>query len=77
MVMCYIVIHFLNSEQETQIINYKMQQFKLLPGLATAYAIRFALYHVMSLYQEAQKRISAGDLSIYQRYDLQEMYFFL
>lgn len=62
--LCYIVIHFLNSEQETQIINYKMQQFKLLPGLATAYAIRFALYHVMSLYQEAQKRISAGDLSI-------------
>lgn len=41
-----------------------MQQFKLLPGLATAYAIRFALNHVMSLYQEAQKRISAGDLSI-------------
>lgn len=56
--------HLKPGEQETQIINYKMQQFKLLPGLATAYAIRFALYHVMSLYQEAQKRISAGDFSI-------------
>lgn len=58
------VIHSFNSEQETQIINYKMQQYKLLPGLATAYAIRFALYHVKSLYQETQKRISTGDFSI-------------
>ena len=53
-----------NREPETQIIDYKTQQYKLLPGLAMAYASKFAFDHVWTSFQERQKKIAAGDLSI-------------
>ena len=53
-----------NREPETQIIDYKTQQHKLLPGLAMAYASKFAFDHVWRSFQERQKKIAAGDLSI-------------
>ena len=53
-----------NREPETQIIDYKTQQYKLLPGLAMAYASKFAFDHVWRSFQERQKKIAAGDLSI-------------
>ncbi|XP_058950187.2 peroxisomal acyl-coenzyme A oxidase 1-like [Pocillopora verrucosa] len=52
------------GEPETQIIDYKTQQYKLLPGLAMAYASKFAFDHVWRSFQERQKKIAAGDLSI-------------
>ncbi|XP_068705320.1 peroxisomal acyl-coenzyme A oxidase 1-like [Montipora foliosa] len=55
--------HLKPGEQETQVIDYKTQQYKLLPGLATAYAFRFAFHHMKTLHQETQKKISLGDLS--------------
>lgn len=53
-----------NSEPESQIIAYKTQQYKLLPGLAMAYATKFTFDHVWRLFNEAQKKIAAGDLSM-------------
>ena len=55
---------FTCSEPEPQIIDYKTQQYKLLPGLAMAYALKFAFDHVWSLFQETQKKIATGDLSM-------------
>ena len=53
-----------SSEPETQIMDYKTQQYKLLPGLAMAYATKFTFDHVWRLFQETQKKIAAGDLSM-------------
>ena len=53
-----------NSEPESQIIAYKTQQYKLLPGLAMAYATKFTFDHVWRLYEEMQKKIAAGDFSM-------------
>lgn len=55
---------FNGSEPEAQIIAYKTQQYKLLPGLAMAYATKFTSDHVWRLFQEMQKKISAGDFSM-------------
>ncbi|KAL9961620.1 hypothetical protein ACROYT_G030602 [Oculina patagonica] len=52
------------GEPEAQIIAYKTQQYKLLPGLAMAYAIKFTFDHVWRLFQEMQKKIAAGDFSM-------------
>lgn len=60
----YIYIFYVNSDSELQVIDYKTQQYKLIPGLAMAYATRFAFDHVWSLYHETQKQIRAGNLSM-------------
>ena len=60
----YLYIFYVNSDSELQVIDYKTQQYKLLPGLAMAYATRFAFDHVWSLYHETQKQIRAGNLSM-------------
>ncbi|KAL9961614.1 hypothetical protein ACROYT_G030588 [Oculina patagonica] len=52
------------GEPEAQIIAYKTQQYKLLPGLAMAYATKFTFDHVWRLFKETQKKIAAGDLSM-------------
>ncbi|XP_073251487.1 peroxisomal acyl-coenzyme A oxidase 1-like [Porites lutea] len=52
------------GDSELQVIDYKTQQYKLIPGLAMAYATRFAFDHVWSLYHETQKQIRAGNLSM-------------
>ncbi|KAJ7388681.1 Acyl-coenzyme A oxidase (Acyl-CoA oxidase) [Desmophyllum pertusum] len=52
------------GEPESQIIAYKTQQYKLLPGLAMAYATKFTFDHVWRLYEEMQKKIAAGDFSM-------------
>ena len=59
-----LIVHSLISEPEAQIIDYKTQQYKLLPGLATGYALKFAFDHVWSLFHDAQKKIAAGDYSM-------------
>lgn len=52
------------DESETQIIDYKTQQYKLLPGLAMAYATKFALDHAWRFYEHCQRNFVAGDFSL-------------
>lgn len=56
--------HLKHGEPEAQVIDYKTQQYKLLPGLALAFALKFCFDHVWSLFQESQNKIAAGDLSM-------------
>ncbi|KAK1142467.1 hypothetical protein N8T08_007829 [Aspergillus melleus] len=45
---------------ENQVLNYKMVQVRLLPLLASMYALHFTGRGMMRLYQENQKRMNAG-----------------
>ncbi|XP_022795234.1 peroxisomal acyl-coenzyme A oxidase 1-like [Stylophora pistillata] len=56
--------HLKPGEPEAQIIDYKTQQYKLLPGLALAYATKFAFDYVWRSFQERERKIAAGDLSM-------------
>lgn len=46
---------------ENQVLNYSMVQFRLLPLLAATFALHFTGRNMISLYQENQKRLAAGD----------------
>lgn len=46
--------------EENQVLNYKMVQVRLLPLLATMYALHFTGRGMMRLYQENQKRMNAA-----------------
>ncbi|KIW67901.1 hypothetical protein PV04_07116 [Phialophora macrospora] len=46
---------------ENQVLNYTMVQIRLLPLLAATYALHFTGKSMINLYQENQKRMSAGD----------------
>ncbi|OAP54489.1 hypothetical protein AYL99_10937 [Fonsecaea erecta] len=46
---------------ENQVLNYTMVQIRLLPLLAATYALHFTGKSMIRLYQENQKRMSAGD----------------
>ena len=52
------------SEPEAQIIAYKTQQYKLLPGLAMAYATKFTFDCVWRSFEEMRKKVAAGDFSM-------------
>lgn len=49
-----------NDTVENQVINYTMVQFRLLPLLASTFALHFTGKAMMALYQENQKRMK-GD----------------
>ncbi|CAH3158358.1 unnamed protein product [Pocillopora meandrina] len=53
-----------SDEPEAQLIHYKTQQYKLLPGLAMAYATKFTFDRVWKLYEESQRNFAAGDFSM-------------
>ncbi|XP_039050935.1 peroxisomal acyl-coenzyme A oxidase 1-like isoform X1 [Hibiscus syriacus] len=52
-----------NGGPETQVINYKTQQSRLFPLLASAYAFRFAGEWLKWLYTDVTKRLKANDFS--------------
>ncbi|ROW15264.1 hypothetical protein VPNG_03088 [Cytospora leucostoma] len=45
---------------ENQVLNYTMVQYRLLPLLATTFALHFTGRNMISLYEENQKRLAAG-----------------
>jgi len=57
-------LFFNNSEPEARIIAYKTQQYKLLPGLAMAYATKFTFDRVWRIFKETQMSIAAGDFTV-------------
>ncbi|KAI9111088.1 hypothetical protein K1719_017963 [Acacia pycnantha] len=52
-----------NGSPETQVINYKTQQARLFPLLASAYAFRFVGEWLKWLYMDVTKRLEAKDFS--------------
>ncbi|TYG54927.1 hypothetical protein ES288_D09G230500v1 [Gossypium darwinii] len=52
-----------NGGPETQVINYKTQQSRLFPLLASAYAFRFVGEWMKWLYTDVSKRLQANDFS--------------
>ncbi|MED6113619.1 acyl-coenzyme A oxidase [Stylosanthes scabra] len=48
---------------ETQVLDYKTQQARLFPLLASAYAFRFVGEWLKWLYMDVMKRLQAGDFS--------------
>ncbi|OIW10356.1 hypothetical protein TanjilG_28107 [Lupinus angustifolius] len=52
-----------NGGPETQVIDYKTQQARLFPLLASAYAFRFVGEWLKWLYTDVTQRLQAGDFS--------------
>ena len=53
---------FLFSEPETQVLDYQTQQYKLLPLIATAYAMTFTGVYIFRKHVEVRAEISEGNL---------------
>lgn len=49
-----------SNEGENQVLDYTMVQHRLLPLLATTYALHFTGQAMLKLYNENQKRLSSG-----------------
>lgn len=49
------------DKNENQVLNYSMVQYRLLPLLAATFALHFTGRNMISLYQENQKRLAAGN----------------
>lgn len=52
------------GEKELQIIDYRSQQYRILPVLATAYAAHFTGEWMTNLYERLQRDILDGDFSL-------------
>jgi len=48
---------------ESKILDYRIQQYRLLPLLAAAYALQFTGKYMYEVYEQLQKGLSSGDLS--------------
>jgi hypothetical protein len=51
------------SKPELQVLDYKTQQYALLPVLATSYAFWFTSFEITKLYFRVQMEINDGNLS--------------
>ena len=51
------------SKPEVQVLDYKTQQYALLPFLATSYAFWFTAFEIIKLYTRVQMEISDGNIS--------------
>ncbi|CAB4002270.1 peroxisomal acyl-coenzyme A oxidase 1 isoform X2, partial [Paramuricea clavata] len=51
------------SKSELQVLDYKTQQYALLPVLATSYAFWFTAFEITKLYFRVQMEINDGNLS--------------
>lgn len=52
-----------SDDSENQVLDYTMVQHRLLPLLATTYALHFTGRAMLRLYNENQKRLAAGETS--------------
>ena len=58
--LSYLLLYF--REPEPQILEYRTQQYKLLPNLATAFAIRQSAYFAWKMYNDVVSELEGGDL---------------
>ncbi|GMT02810.1 hypothetical protein PENTCL1PPCAC_24984, partial [Pristionchus entomophagus] len=49
---------------EVQVIDYRTQQFRLLPQLARAFAFLFAAYEIKTLYLDVTEQIGSGNMDL-------------
>ncbi|GMT34897.1 hypothetical protein PFISCL1PPCAC_26194, partial [Pristionchus fissidentatus] len=49
---------------EVQVMDYRTQQFRLLPQLARAFAFLFAAYEIKTLYMDVIDQIGAGNMDL-------------
>jgi len=49
--------------EETKILDYRMQQYRLLPLVATAYALQFTGRYMLQVFDNMQKGMESGDLT--------------
>ena len=54
------------SEREPQILDYKTQQYKVLPPMAASYAFRFAASRVWKMFVGQSQEMASGDYSSIQ-----------
>lgn len=54
---------FPSDEPEKQVLDYRMQQYRLLPLLATAYAFHFTGRYMRHLYDQLMLNIQSDDVS--------------
>eukprot|EP00698_Gefionella_okellyi_P004148 TRINITY_DN13873_c0_g1_i1.p1 TRINITY_DN13873_c0_g1~~TRINITY_DN13873_c0_g1_i1.p1 ORF type:complete len:679 (+),score=159.60 TRINITY_DN13873_c0_g1_i1:50-2038(+) len=52
------------SKTEMKVLDYRMQQYRLFPLLATAYAFHFTGEFMLKLYRDLQKDLSTGNFDI-------------
>lgn len=52
-----------DNEPEKQVLDYRMQQYRLLPLLATAYAFHFTGRYMRNIYDELMRNIQSDDVS--------------
>ncbi|XP_046383473.1 probable peroxisomal acyl-coenzyme A oxidase 1 [Ischnura elegans] len=53
---------YVPGEREPQIIDYRTQQYKLFPHLATCFAMKFAAGWIWDMYNNVSSEIEEGDL---------------
>ncbi len=53
-----------SEEGENQVIDYTMVQYRLLPLLATTYALHFTGQAMLRIYNENQKRLAGGKAAV-------------
>jgi len=52
-----------DNEPEKQVLDYRMQQYRLLPLLATAYAFHFTGKYMAHIYNQLMRNIESDDVS--------------
>ena len=50
-----------HSGPETQVLNYQTQQYKILPLIATAYAVVLTGQYMMKMFLQTQSKIAEGN----------------
>ena len=48
---------------ETKVLDYRMQQYRLIPLIAAAYALQFTGKYMLQVFEEMQKGMASGDMS--------------
>ena len=48
---------------ETKVLDYRMQQYRLLPLMAAAYGLQFTGRYMLQVFEEMQKGMASGDMS--------------
>ena len=51
-----------DSEPEPQIIEYRTQQYKLFPAIATVFALRYAAMWLWDVYNSVSSDLEHGDM---------------
>ena len=60
----FLILYMFYSGPEPQILDFQTQQYKLLPLLATAYALMFVGRHMRDVYFQTNYEIQQGNVEL-------------